>query len=697
MDSTNNNTITSSDDTLTNNNNIVLRDELLIELFTEDIPAKLQKKAINDSKSIFSKILDEYNAEYGSIETYISPRHLAIRVINLHNKTKSINTSKRGPKVTADSRIIECFLQANNKKLEELEVKDDYYYINNTQEGCNIESIIQDIIEKFIDTMPWPKSMHWSLEESNELSAFWIRPIRSIICIYNNKTIECNIKSVGIITSNYTYGHRFLSNNKIEVLNFEDYKNKLEKNNVIIDFYSKKAYIEIEMTQKAAAMGLLVKNDEALLDEVTGLVEYPFIHIGNIDEKFMVLPMEVLSTSMKVHQKYFTLTYPDSTIAPFFITVTNVPETKIMHEGFERVLRARLSDAMFFYKEDTDVTLEAYAQRLSNIVFHEKLGTVSQKIDRLMSIANSTEEHRVISLCKADLVTQMVGEFPELQGIMGDIYARAQGENTDISTPIREHYKPLGAKDSLPSTFTGSRVSFFDKLDTLVGFIGAGIKPTGSKDPFALRRAALSIIRLILDSEHDVLENTELSWYIETLIDSYAEQGIALSHTTIEDINMFLVDRLAIYLPDKLNISADICWKVIESYNPLKLDYKIVKNKIIKLNEYYKNDKFKIVENAYNRVNGILGSISVEDIELNTDIDISQISTDNDYMNKLKNTLVELINKQLDINDFVNISEVVLEVCENVLINDEDTNIKNNNILLLTKYSQLIKSEIGNI
>ncbi len=666
--------------------------ELLIELFTEDVPAKLQKKAINDSKNTFTKILDEYKAVYDSIETYVSPRHMAIRVINLDNKTKSINTSKRGPKVNADSKIIECFLQANNKTSEELEVKDNYYYINNIHEGCNIESILKDIIAKFIDTMPWPKSMHWSLEPSTKLSAFWIRPIRSILCLYNNKTIECNIESVGITTCNYTYGHRFLSNNKINVLDFDDYKNKLEQNDVMIDFYRKRSYIEREMTQKAAAMGLLVKSDEALLDEVTGLVEYPFVYIGNIDEKFMVLPMEVLSTSMKVHQKYFTLTYPDSTIAPFFITVTNVPETKTMHEGFERVLRARLSDAMFFYKEDTDVTLEAYAQRLSNIVFHEKLGTISQKIDRLMSIANSTEEHRVISLCKADLVTQMVGEFPELQGIMGDIYANAQGESTDISIPIREHYKPLGAKDSLPKTFTGSRVSFFDKLDTLVGFIGAGIRPTGSKDPFALRRAALSIIRLILDSEHDVLENTELSWYIETLIASYAEQGIALSHTTIEEVSMFLIDRLAIYLSDKLNINSDLCWQVIDSYDPLKINYKLVKDKIKKLNEYYKNDKFEIVENAYKRVSGILN-----DIKLDDNIDLEKISINNDYMYKLKNLLIELKNKQLDINDFINISEIILNVCDNVLINDEDANIRNNNLILLNKYSQLVKSELGKI
>ena len=672
----------------------IVKNELLIEIFNEDVPAKLQKKAINDSKNTFAKILDEYKAEYDNIETYVSPRHIAIRVNNLKNKTKSISISKRGPKVNADSKIIDCFLQANNKKLEEVGEKDGYYYINNTQEGCNIESIIANIIEKFIDIMPWPKTMHWSLENSNELSTFWIRPIRSIMCIYNNKPIECNIKSVGITTSNYTYGHRFLSNKKIEVLDFEDYKRKLEENKVLIDFYTKRSYIEREMVQKAAAMGLLIKSDDALLDEVTGLVEYPFIHIGNIDEKFMGLPMEVLSTSMKVHQKYFTLTYPDSTMAPFFITVTNVPETKIMHEGFERVLRARLSDAMFFYKEDTDVTLQAYAQRLSNIVFHEKLGTISQKIDRLMSIAHSTDEHRVISLCKADLATQMVGEFPELQGIMGDIYAKAQGESTDISVPIREHYKPIGAKDSLPSTFTGSRVSFFDKLDTLVGFIGAGIKPTGSKDPFALRRAALSIIRLILDSKHDVLEETELSWYVETLIDSYAEQGIALSHNTLEEVSIFLIDRLAVYLSDKLNISNDICWQVIESYDPIKINYRRIKDKIIQLNEYYKNDKFEVVGNAYKRASGIVGEL-LEDVD--TNIDLSEININNDYINTLKNKLINMNNTKLNIDDFINISEVVLDVCDNVLINDEDTNIRNNNLLLLNKYLELIKSEIGSI
>ena len=248
--------------------------------------------------------------------------------------------------------------------------------------------------------------------------------------------------------------------------------------------------------QTAASMGLCLCEDEKLLDEVTGLVEYPYIHIGSIDEKFMTLPAVVLSTSMKVNQKYFTLKYPDSTMAPYFATVTNVPGTPEMFEGLERVLGARLSDAMFFFKEDTKISLDEIAKGLKNVVFHDGLGTMADKVERMLLLAENDDERRAIQLCKADLLTQMVGEFPELQGIMGGIYARVQGEKEEICKAIEGHYKPRGASDTLPETELGLRLSYIDNIDTLETYKRHGITRTGSKDPYGIRRAEKNIRRI---------------------------------------------------------------------------------------------------------------------------------------------------------------------------------------------------------
>ena len=363
-----------------------MQQELLLEFFTEEIPSRFQKKAISDAKDIFTKILNNYGAEFSDVDTYVSARRIAIRVQHLCKNTKDLFEEKRGPKISAPENAINGFLNSNGKEKSDLIERDGYYYLNIETKGIDITKIMSEMIEDFISTMPWQKSMRWYIEEEKSLSAFWVRPIRSILCMYGGSVIETYIKSIGITTCDYTFGHRFLSSEKIRVFDFDDYIAKLEKNYVILDFFKKREYIDRELTQRAAAMGLCLRIDLDLLDEVTGLVEYPFIHIGTIEEKFMKLPPVVLSTSMKVHQKYFTLTYPDSVIAPFFGTVTNVPGTELMYEGLDRVLRARLSDAMFFYKEDADATLEAFTRRLSNVVFHEKLGSMAQKIDRMMSI-----------------------------------------------------------------------------------------------------------------------------------------------------------------------------------------------------------------------------------------------------------------------------------------------------------------------
>ena len=666
-----------------------MRNELLIEIFSEEIPARLQKQAISDSKFLFSKILNNYGAEFSDIETYVSPRRIAIRVIQLNEKTVDISEEKRGPRISAPSKSIDGFLNANNKFRSDLIEKDGYYYLNIEKKGVYIKDIIGLMIEDFISNMPWQKSMRWYIEEERTLSAFWVRPIRSILCIFGGNTIESYIKSVGITTGNYTYGHRFLSPNKIVVSNFNDYIDKLEKNYILLDFFQKRELIRREIDQKASDMGLCVKTDSELLDEVAGLVEYPFVHIGSINEKFMSLPPIVLSTSMKVHQKYFTLTYPDSIIAPFFATVTNVLGSEVMYEGLERVLRARLSDAMFFFKEDVNVTLEAYAQRLSSVVFHEKLGSIAQKIDRMMSVANTKKEHRAIALCKADLMSQMVGEFPELQGIMGEIYAKEQGETQEICQAIREHYKPSGSNDSMPTTKTGARIAFFDKLDTLVGFLGVGIYPTGSKDPFALRRSALCIVRLICDFGKELFDEESLTWYIKTLSTAYSDQGVALDVDIVNNVETFIIKHLKGYMTDKLEIPADIVESVISSYDTLDFDYKASIIKAHKLCKLSAMDNFQIVKDAYKRASGVVTDI------IKNEISIQLLDFANLELTTLKSAIIKMQNAQDDYNSYVEASKAILSVCDNVLINDPDDNIKTKNLCLISTYINIIRERLG--
>lgn len=667
-----------------------MRQELLLEFFSEEIPARFQKKAISESKEVFLKILADYGAEFSDVETYVSPRRIAIRVSQLSAMTKDINEEKRGPKISAQTSAIEGFLKANGKASGDLFEKDGYYYLNIDTKGRDITRCMNDIVEDFIAKMPWKKSMRWYIEEEKNLSAFWVRPLRSILCMFGEKVIKTYIKSVGITTGDYTFGHRFLAPEKITVSNFSDYVDKLEKSYVILDFFKKREYIDQEITQKAAAMGLHLSMDSTLLDEVTGLVEYPFVHIGAIEERFMSLPPAVLSTSMKVHQKYFTLTYPGGAIAPFFATVTNVPGTNLMHEGLERVLRARLSDAMFFYKEDTDATLEAFTQRLSNVVFHEKLGSMAQKVDRMMSVANSRGEHRTIALCKADLMSQMVGEFPELQGIMGEIYAKVQGEDPEVCQAIREHYKPLSANDNLPETKTGARVAFFDKLDTLVGFLGIGVYPTGSKDPFALRRAALCIVRLLCDFGEDLLEGDSLTWYIETLMSSYSDKSVALEPETVTEVETFMVERLKVYMSDRLKITSEVVESVVSSFNKLDFDYKVAIAKAQRLHELSQRENFLTVKEAYKRAVGVIGDTDIVEgkIDVFENPDMQQLKTD---VEKLQN------GDKDDFELFVKASKTVLTVCDNVLMNDPDEEIKTRNLRLLKTYTNLVRENIGAI
>jgi glycyl-tRNA synthetase beta chain len=664
---------------------------LLLEILSEEIPARFQKRALDDAKKVFARILGEYGVDFDCVSSYVSVRRIAIRVENMLAKTHDINEKKRGPRVSAGESAIIGFLNANGKYREDLVEENGYFYLDVTVPGSDVREILQDIVEEFLSSFPWPKTMRWYIEKAGELSCFWVRPIRSILCIYDGAPIRKFIKSVGLKMGDTTRGHRFLTDNKkLLVTCFDDYVKKLEEAYVMVDYQKKVSYIDLELAKKVAEMGLCIQNDEELLYEVAGLVEYPFVHIGQIEEKFMNLPKEVLSTTMKVHQKYFTLIYPNNIIAPFYGTITNVPETEAMREGLDRVLRARLSDAAFFFKEDTDVSLDAFAQKLSDVVFHERLGSVSQKIGRMLSVSENKEENRAISICKADLVTQMVGEFPELQGIMGGIYALNQEEHQDVAEAITEHYRPNGANDRLPANATGARISFFDKLDTLVGFIGLDVYPTGSKDPYALRRGAFSIIRLICDCEFDVLCGEKLSYFVATLREAYSDQGIQLHPSVVDNVLYFICGRFAKYAEDKLEISSKLVEAVIDSYDDYDFNYRDALEKMRVFNEFSSHRDFPVVQSAYKRAVGVADQQPLPA----TRIDLSHLKFGNSYMNNARDAMLHL-GDQYEIGEIVDVARLIIEACDNVMMLDKNNDVMVNNLSLLNRFIAIVKELAG--
>lgn len=527
--------------------------DLLIEIYSEEIPARMQRAALDNSKKILTDLFIEQGIQFNMIESYIAPQRLAL-FANIHEKkTVPKFEVRRGPRINAPEIAILGFLKSTGKTLEELikAESEGYYYAEMTSEPEEVESVLSYTIHGLLDSMPWPKSMRWHNPVTNDFTRSWIRPIRAITVMLDDKMISFPVKGLDLTTGNTTYGHRFLKPEAIQLKGLNHYVEQLRTAQVIVDFAKRRQAVWDAMTKAAATKNLIIQPDETLLDEVTGLVDFPYAHLGEIDKAFVHLPAEVLSTSMRVHQKYFTLLTKDGTIAPYFGVVTNVSartDNRLMMDGLERVLRARLSDAAFFYGTDRAIQLADLVKKLDSIVFHEKLGSVGDKVRRLEAVAPNAAIKRAAFLCKSDLVTHMVGEFPELQGIMGRIYATLQGESADVAFALEEYYQPLGPSKATPTAPVSRALALIDKMDTLVGFLGSGIKPTGSKDPLAIRRTALGIIRLIVEAKQD---DVDLSDAINKAIAAYKTQGIEVSTNTVEEVLEFIQLRFQVYIRDR--------------------------------------------------------------------------------------------------------------------------------------------------
>jgi glycyl-tRNA synthetase beta chain len=538
--------------------------ELLVEFLCEEIPARMQARAASNLQRLVEQGLEDKRLQFESTDVYVTPRRLTLVVDGLPVRQPDAVEEKKGPKVGSPDKALQGFMKANGlNDISEAEVREtekgSFYFLVRSIQGRDSRSVLPDVIIEAAGKFPWPKSMRWS-----HGSFRWVRPLHSVIALFDGDALEGGLdlgQDAGITFGVSTRGHRFLAPEPIHVTSFSDYREKLRSSKVILDAVERRRLILESAQQLAESEGFVLYEDEGLLEEVAGLIEWPIVLSGAIDKAFMDLPPEVLVTTLKAHQKYFSVLGKNGRPAPLFIFVANMEAMdggKTIVAGNERVLSARLSDARFFWDQDRQIKLDARRAALRDIVFHAKLGTLADKVERIEALVSEItpfipdcEEEAVLRaarLCKADLTSGMVGEFPELQGTMGGYYALHDGEPEEVAAAIKEHYAPQGPGDACPDAPLSVAVALSDKLDTLAGFWAIGEKPTGSKDPYSLRRAALGVIRLILENAIRL----PLKQVIERALDAQsAACTVPPSAEVIADLMAFFADRLKVALKDK--------------------------------------------------------------------------------------------------------------------------------------------------
>jgi len=484
--------------------------ELLLEILSEEIPARMQLRAADDLARLMGDALKKEGLAFDRCQAFATPRRLALVIDGLPTAQPDIREERKGPRVDAPEKAIDGFLGSvglSRDQVVEMETKKGTFLMAVIEKaGRPTADVIADIVPEIIRSFPWPKSQRWGSGTLN-----WVRPLQGIVCLLDDTVIDLEVD--GTHSGNATLGHRFMALGDITVSGFDDLEAKLNASKVILRTADRKQMIADAIASECATRGLDPIEDDGLLTEVAGLVEWPVVLMGSIDQAFMDVPEEALISAIKKHQKYLTFRDPKTgKLAPYFAVVANLEASDggaAIVDGNERVLRARLADTKFFWDQDLKNTLESRVGALDSIVFHAKLGTVGDKIRRVAGLAGYIAEligadapkaSRAASLAKADLTTGMVGEFADLQGLMGQYYAVQDGEDAAVAAAIGDHYKPQGPGDSCPSAPETVAVALADKIDTLVGFFNIDERPTGSKDPFALRRAALGVIRLVLEN-----------------------------------------------------------------------------------------------------------------------------------------------------------------------------------------------------
>ena len=674
--------------------------KLLFEIGTEEIPARFIAKTKADMKGYLEKTLKELHIEYKSIELKCTPRRFVVVIDELAENQATVEEELKGPakKIAFDennnpSKALLGFLKGKDISPEEVYFKtvgkDEYAHIKLTKEGQAVKGLLKDIFEGMIKSTTFPKSMRWGGKNIR-----FVRPIRYFVCLMDEEVIDFEIE--GIKTGNITKGHRFLGSSEIVINTPDEYEAKLKENFVILDDEQRKALILEQCKAVADSLGGTLMMDEDLLEEVNYIVEYPTAFYGEFDERYLSLPKEAIITPMKEHQRYFPVLDADGKLLNKFITVRNGDSYAIdnVKRGNEKVLDARLSDALFFYHEDTKKPLEAYVERLDTIVFQQKLGTILDKTKRLQKLSEKIAKalaltlpnlDRAAYLSKADLTTAMVFEFTELQGIMGRYYANLSNEPSEVAEAIYEHYLPRFAGDELPSTNEGIILALSDRLDSVAGFFAIGIQPTGSQDPYALRRQALGILNIMMEKKLDV----RLFDLLDLALENFDFEDMD-KQTVKSDLMSFFELRLKNLFTD-MGIRYDVVDAIIniEDSNPFDL---LIRAK--DLDAWVKNNSVTEALQTFSRIS----NISKEAIA--GKVDEALFAHDSEAkLNTAYNSIKAEVEAMLARREYVKALELLISIkdsvdafFDSVMIMDENMDIRANRLAMLSNIRTTMES-----
>jgi glycyl-tRNA synthetase beta chain len=715
--------------------------EFLLEILSEDIPARMQVQAADDLKRLVTESLTAAGLTFDSAVAHSTPRRLVLVIEGLPETSPDRTEERKGPKVGSPDGAIQGFLKgAGLSSIGQAEIRDtdkgQAYFAVRRVPGQPTETVLSEAVVNAINTLPWPKSMRWADGRRR-----WVRPLAGILAILDGKPITLTGETDLPAAGNSTLGHRFLSPGTFSVTNFADYERKLAEHHVVLDREKRKWRIQGDAKHLTEAQGLVVVPDEPLLDEVAGLVEWPVVLMGAIDDAYMDLPPEVRRTTMRANQKYFTLETAEGKPANRFLIVANmVTEDKgaAIVAGNERVLRARLSDARFFYDQDRKTKLADQRPKLAKIAFHAKLGSVLERVERLEKLvveiakyvpdAEVTMAVEAAALCKSDLVSGMVGEFPELQGLMGGYYALAENAPHHVADAIRDHYKPLGPSDACPTEPVSVVLALAEKIDTLVGFFAIGELPTGSKDPFALRRAALGVIRLILEnnlsanlqpifrSSFQLLEKlamdselkveAKLTWDLKELESIAGDKAADETHAALQvllekkahktekiydQLLSFFADRLKVVLKER-GVRHDLVDAVFALGG--EDDFVRLLARVQALQDFLATDDGANLLTAYRRAANILRIEEKKDgVSYDGEVDVSLLAESTEIVvAEALDRARELVDPLIDAEDFhgamsvyADLRDVVDAFFEHVTVNADKQDIRANRLRLLSR------------
>jgi len=667
--------------------------EFFLELFSEEIPANLQRNARENLLQNFKDFFNKKNISFSKNLSFSTPNRLLILFEGIKTEIKEKEEEVRGPKIDAPEKALDGFLRSNNFQKKDLYKKESdkgiFYFVKKPPQTIKVSDLLNKNIPSILDGISWKKSMKWG-----DFQLYWARPLKSILAIFNKKNLL--FKYHHLQSSNLTFVNKDFEDKKKSFNNFKLYIDYFKKSQIVIDQNKRKKFIELELLKKSKRKNLTIEISDKLLNEVTDLVNKPNILVCKFDDKFLQIPKEILITTMQFHQKYFHTFDNKGNITNNFLVVANNKDNKgFIKSGNERVVNARLSDAQFFWEKNKSNNLVKQVSKLKLINYFKGLGTYFDKIQRMRKLGGMISDELLISkekveisttICKVDLLSDIVGEFPELQGVMGSYFAEFQGFDKEISLAIREQYLPTGINSRTPKKLFSIALSLTDKLDTLVGFFGIDQKPTSSKDPFALRRLALGVIRLLLENKKE-FRLKDLINYSSNL---YQRQGFNLSNKTLhKDLTNFLIERLKNYMKEK-NIRSDIIEASINSYgieNMIK-----TYNKALILNKLINKETGQALLVSYKRASNILDhELKNQELELSNVVD--PVLFINDFEKNLYKKINDLrkyfasINKdenyELSLINLAESKNIIFEFFDNVIVNDEDKTIQKNRLELL--------------